>query len=254
MGTGKDRSSRTVKAIGRQAVKSGLGRGVIRTGGRVGARMSARGVQVISNLLRSSSRVYSLTVLRGTMRVLMGNIITAVITLIVFTLFDAIFLIRKERSVKQFLVNILSNIWVIFWGTVFFVLVEGSVKHMMGAQGTLTAIVSFIAGFVISVAVCVVAGILFDKAMDRVYVSDTTQMTNMIASEYETARTVCGLDERESDKLLKGLEDILNPKVLRRMFRSSDRQAFAKDLLNQAAANTAVDIKVYNQSINACEV
>ena len=92
MHTKKNNRSRTTKALGRQALKSGLGKGIIRTGGRVGARMSEQGVKVVANLLRSGSRVYSLSILRGAMRALMGQVITAFITLVLFTLFDLFFL------------------------------------------------------------------------------------------------------------------------------------------------------------------
>lgn len=247
MHTKKNNSSRTTKALGRQALKSGLGKGIIRTGGRVGARMSEQGVKVVANLLRSGSRVYSLSILRGAMRALMGQVITAFITLVLFTLFDLFFLIRKERSIKQFLVNILSNVWVIFWGTLFFGLSEQAVIGLLGKDHKFAGILSFALAFAVSVAVCVAAGFIFDKAVSGVFKSDTDNMLEIIASEYEDMRTAAGLGTDDTGKILKTLEESITPGLIRKMFRSDDRQEFAKDLLNKAVESSGIDIQGYNQ-------
>ena len=112
------------KTAGRQVLKSSIGKGIVRSGGRATARVGARSARVLANVLRSGSRMYSVTILRSLMRALMANVITAVITLALFTLYDVIIWLRKERTGRQLLVNLISNIWVITWGTIAFFLWE----------------------------------------------------------------------------------------------------------------------------------
>ena len=50
------------KTAGRQVIKSGIGKGIVRSGGRVGARMGARSARVLANVLRSGARMYSVTI------------------------------------------------------------------------------------------------------------------------------------------------------------------------------------------------
>lgn len=123
------------KTTGRQVIKSGIGKGLVRSGGRVSARMGARSARVLANIFRSGSRMYSVTILRSLMRALMANVITAVITLAVFTLYDVIIWLRKERTGRQLIANFISNIWVITWGTIAFFVWELAAKSLLGETG-----------------------------------------------------------------------------------------------------------------------
>ena len=143
------------KTAGRQALKSSIGKGIVRSGGRSAARVSARSTRVLANVLRSGSRMYSVTILRSLMRALMANVITAVVTLGLFTLYDVIIWLRKERTGRQVLVNFISNIWVITWGTIAFFLWELAAKSLLGDTGLLAEIGGFITGFIVSILVCI---------------------------------------------------------------------------------------------------
>ena len=83
------------KTAGRQVLKSSIGKGMVRSGGRATARVGARSARVLANVLRSGSRMYSVTILRSLMRALMANVITAVVTLGLFTLYDVVIWLRK---------------------------------------------------------------------------------------------------------------------------------------------------------------
>lgn len=190
---------------------------------------------VLVNLLRAESRVAVLAVLRGVTRVLMANLITAVITLIAFTLYDSIFFFRRERSGKQFLVNLLSNIWVIFCGTGVFIIWELAASPLFG-EDFWSGVLNFVLGFALSVIICLVAGFAFDKVVSKFYMSDTDRMLAIIGEEYERTRMEKDLEREDARALLGSIEDLITPKVIRRMFRSEDRSKFAQELITEAEA------------------
>lgn len=227
--------SRPARAVGRQTIKSSIGRGVARTGGRLVSNLSRRSAMVLVNLLRAESRVAVLAVLRGVTRVLMANLITAVITLIAFTLYDSIFFFRRERSGKQFLVNLLSNIWVISCGTGVFIIWELAASPLFG-EDFWSGVLNFVLGFALSVIICLVAGFAFDKLVSKFYMSDTDRMLAIIGEEYERTRMEKDLEREDARALLGSIEDLITPKVIRRMFRSEDRSKFAQELITEAEA------------------
>ncbi len=226
---------RPARAVGRQTIKSSIGRGVARTGGRLVSNLSRRSAMVLVNLLRAESRVAVLAVLRGVTRVLMANLITAVITLVAFTLYDSIFFFRRERSGKQFLVNLLSNIWVISCGTGVFIIWEIAASPLFG-EDFWSGVLNFVLGFALSVIICLVAGFAFDKVVSKFYMSDTDRMLAIIGEEYERTRMEKDLEREDARALLGSIEDLITPKVIRRMFRSEDRSKFAQELITEAEA------------------
>ncbi len=226
---------RPARAVGRQTIKSSIGRGVARTGGRLVSNLSRRSAMVLVNLLRAESRVAVLAVLRGVTRVLMANLITAVITLVAFTLYDSIFFFRRERSGKQFLVNLLSNIWVISCGTGVFIIWELAASPLFG-EDFWSGVLNFVLGFALSVIICLVAGFAFDKVVSKFYMSDTDRMLAIIGEEYERTRMEKDLEREDARALLGSIEDLITPKVIRRMFRSEDRSKFAQELITKAEA------------------
>ena len=219
------------RTAGRQAIKSGIGKGFVRSGGRVSARLGARGARVLANVFRSSSRMYSLTIIRSLMRALMANIITAVITLAVFTLYDVVIWIRKERTGKQLLVNFISNIWVITWGTAAFFLWELAAKSLLGDTGLLAEIGGFITGFIVSILACIVAGKVFDKVSSRYYMSDSERMLEILGIEYERVKLENNLNREQSRRLLDEIEKSITPKTIKKMIRSGNPEKYATDLI-----------------------
>ena len=219
------------KTAGRQVIKSGIGKGIVRSGGRVGARMGARSARVLANVLRSGSRMYSVTILRSLMRALMANVITAVITLGVFTLYDVIIWLRKERTGRQLLVNFISNIWVITWGTIAFFLWELAAKSLLGETGMLAEVGGFVTGFIVSMLACIVMGKVFDRVSSRYYVSDSERMLEILGAEYERVKLENGLDHDQSQHLLSEIEKAISPKTIKLMIKSGDPEKYAADLI-----------------------
>ena len=219
------------KTAGRQVLKSGIGKGIVRSGGRATARMGARSARVLANVLRSGSRMYSVTILRSLMRALMANVITAVITLGVFTLYDVIIWLRKERTARQLLVNFISNIWVITWGTIAFFLWELAAKSLLGDTGLLAEVGGFITGFIVSMLFCIVMGKVFDKVSSKYYISDSERMLEILGAEYERVKFEIGLDHDQSRKLLEEIEKKVTPKTVKQMIRSGDPEKYATELI-----------------------
>ena len=219
------------KTAGRQVLKSSIGKGIVRSGGRATARVGARSARVLANVLRSGSRMYSVTILRSLMRALMANVITAVITLALFTLYDVIIWLRKERTSRQLLVNFISNIWVITWGTIAFFLWELAAKSLLGDTGLLAEIGGFVTGFIVSMLFCIVMGKVFDKVSSKYYISDSERMLEILGTEYERVKFEKGLDHDQSRKLLEEIEKKVTPKTIKQMIKSGDPEKYATDLI-----------------------
>ena len=219
------------KTAGRQVLKSSIGKGIVRSGGKATARVGARSARVLANVLRSGSRMYSVTILRSLMRALMANVITAVITLVLFTLYDVIIWLRKERTSRQLLVNFISNIWVITWGTIAFFLWELAAKSLLGDTGLLAEIGGFVTGFIVSMLFCIVMGKAFDKVSSKYYISDSERMLEILGTEYERVKFEKGLDHDQSRKLLEEIEKKVTPKTIKQMIKSGDPEKYATDLI-----------------------
>lgn len=219
------------RTAGRQVIKSGIGKGLVRSGGRVSARMGARGARVLANVFRSGSRMYSVTILRSLMRALMANVITAVITLALFTLYDVIIWLRKERTGRQLIANLISNIWVITWGTAAFFVWELAAKSLLGDTGMLAEIGGFITGFIVSILACIVMGKVFDKVSSKYYISDSERMLGILGAEYERVRLAKDLNHEQSRRLLSGIEEAITPKTIKQMIKSGDPEKYATDLI-----------------------
>ena len=219
------------KTAGRQVLKSSIGKGIVRSGGKATARVGARSARVLANVLRSGSRMYSVTILRSLMRALMANVITAVITLALFTLYDVIIWLRKERTSRQLLVNFISNIWVISWGTIAFFLWELAAKSLLGDTGLLAEIGGFVTGFIVSMLFCIVMGKVCDKVSSKYYISDSERMLEILGTEYERVKFEKGLDHDQSRKLLEEIEKKITPKTIKQMIKSGDPEKYATDLI-----------------------
>ena len=193
--------------------------------------MGARSARVLANVLRSGSRMYSVTIIRSLMRALMANVITAVVTLGVFTLYDVIIWLRKERTARQLLVNFISNIWVITWGTIAFFLWELAAKSLLGDEGLIAEIGGFVTGFIVSMLVCIVMGRVFDNISSRFYTSDNDRMLEILGAEYERVKLENGLDHDRSKQLLSEIEKVITPKTIKQMIKSGDPEKYATDLI-----------------------
>ena len=193
--------------------------------------MGARSARVLANVLRSGSRMYSVTIIRSLMRALMANVITAVVTLGVFTLYDVIIWLRKERTARQLLVNFISNIWVITWGTIAFFLWELAAKSLLGDEGLLAEIGGFVTGFIVSMLVCIVMGRVFDNISSRFYTSDNDRMLEILGAEYERIKLEYRLDHDRSKQLLSEIEKVITPKTIKQMIKSGDPEKYATDLI-----------------------
>ena len=161
----------------------------------------------------------------------MANVITAVVTLGLFTLYDVFIWLRKERTGRQVLVNFISNMWVITWGTLAFFLWELAAKSLLGDTGLLAEIGGFITGFIVSILVCIVTGKLFDKVASRYYVSDSERMLEILGAEYERVKLGNGLDHEQSAHLLNEIEKVTTPKTVKNMIKSGDPEKYATDLI-----------------------
>ena len=88
----------------------------------------------------------------------------------------------------------------------------------------------------LSVIICLVVGFAFDKVVSKFYMSDTDRMLAIIGEEYERTRMEKDLEREDARALLGSIEDLITPKVIRRMFRSEDRSKFAQELITEAEA------------------
>ena len=161
----------------------------------------------------------------------MANVITAVITLAVFTLYDVIIWLRKERTARQLLVNFISNIWVITWGTIAFFLWELAAKSLLGETGVLAEVGGFVTGFIVSMLACIVMGKLFDRVSSKYYMSDSERMPEILGCEYERVKLENKLDHDQSQRLLGEIEKAISPKTIKLMIKSGDPEKYAADLI-----------------------
>lgn len=169
--------------------------------------------------------IYGAAAMKSAAKLLRGNIITGALTVAVLSVGDIANIFSGRISGKQLLKNVLNTT-----GTV-----AGGTGGWVGGAAIGTAILPGVGTVVGGIVGSLVGGSLAGKATEKVTSligeDDADQMVSILQKEFETLANDYLLNAKEAEKCVDLLSEKLDGKTLKDMYASSNRSAFASDLL-----------------------
>ena len=186
------------------------------------ARMAApKAAQVLYNALRVGPRV----ILRSAFELLRANTITRVLSAVVLLSIDTAALMRKRISKKQYFINITLAMMLLVGGTAGWYLGNNAVALVI-AEGLA---ISIAAGIVGAGLLGAALGIMWEKVIGLFIKDDTADMLDICNRVFCELAAEYGLSEEEANEAVYMIT--INIEAIRRMYASSDKEAFAGNLI-----------------------
>lgn len=211
-----------------QLSKAGLNSALVGSSELIAKAMGPKASAVIINAFRGSAgNIYGAAAMKSFAKLLRGNAITAVITISVLSSFDVANIFKGKISGKQLFKNVTNTTATTLGG------IGGWVAGSWVAGQVLVPIpvLGGLCGLAGSVIVGSAAGKVSSAVTDRFIEDDAEEMVRIIEKVFGELANDYLLNQKEAEKCVDRLREILDGKKLKDMFASSDRRMFARDML-----------------------
>lgn len=215
-----------------QLSKAGLNSALVSSSEAVVAFMGPKASAMLVNAFRSGTNIYGAAAMKSAAKMLRGNAITGVVSVVVLSSVDVVNIFKGRISGKQLFKNVAGTTATVAGGTAGWVggatagAAIGSVVPIIG-----TAVGGFVGGLLGSFA----AGAASSKAANAVLGAfiedDADEMVRIIEKVFTQLAEDYLLSQKEAERIVDSLKDELTGSTLKDMFASSDRKAFARKLL-----------------------
>lgn len=185
--------------------------------------------------------------MKNASKLLRGNIITAGVSMIVLSSVDVANIFNGKISGKQLFKNLTNTAGSIAGGTAGWAGGAATGATIGSAiPGIGTAVGATVGGIIGSIGGGVAASKVTDTVVGSFIEDDAEEMIRIIQKEFQKLSSEYLLNKVEAEKVVDRLQDKLNGKILKEMFASSDRQAFARDLLKPLIEKVVLKRKYIN--------
>lgn len=216
-----------------QLVKSGFNSALVGTTDTLVAFMGPKASAILVNAFRDGNRaIYGAAAMKSASKILRGNIITAGVSMIVLSSVDVANIFNGKISGKQLFKNLTNTAGSIVGGTAGWTAGAAAGATIGSAIPVIgTAIGAMVGGIIGSVGGGVTASKVTDTVVGSFIEDDAEEMIQIMQKEFQKLSSEYLLNKVETEKVVDKLQDKLDGKMLKEMFASSDRQAFARNLL-----------------------
>ena len=216
-----------------QLVKSGFNSALVGTTDTLVAFMGPKASAILVNAFRDGNRaIYGAAAMKSASKILRGNIITAGVSMIVLSSVDVANIFNGKISGKQLFKNLTNTAGSIVGGTAGWTAGAAAGATIGSAIPVIgTAIGAMVGGIIGSVGGGVTASKVTDTVVGSFIEDDAEEMIQIMQKEFQKLSSEYLLNKVEAEKVVDKLQDKLDGKMLKEMFASSDRQAFARNLL-----------------------
>lgn len=212
--------------VASQLSKAGLNSALVGSSEVIVRFMGPKASAVLINAFRSGGRsIYGSAAMKSAAKLLRGNAITAGVTVIVLSSFDVANIFRGRISGKQMFKNLVNTATTVAGGT------GGWLGGAAIGSTILPGVGTFVGGLIGAVAVGGVAGKATDAVLGNFIEEDAEEMVKIIQEEFEKLANEYLLNQKEVEKSVDKLSDILDGILLKDMFASSDRRVYAREML-----------------------
>lgn len=208
-----------------QLSKAGLNSALVGSSEAIVDFMGSKASAVLINAFRSGSNIYGAAAMKSAAKLLRGNAITAGVTVVVLSSFDIANIFRGRISGKQLFKNLTNTATTVAGGT------GGWLGGAALGSAILPGVGTIVGGLVGSIAAGAAAGKATDAILGSFIEDDADAMVKIIQDEFEVLAQDYLLNQKEAEKSVDKLGDILDGKLLKDMFASNDRKEFAQNML-----------------------
>ena len=211
--------------IASQLSKAGLNSALVGSSEAIVSFMGPKASAVLVNAFRSGSNIYGAAAMKSAAKLLRGNVITSSVTVVLLSSVDIANIFRGRISGKQLFKNLAGTATTVAGGTGGWL--GGSAVGSMVFPGFGT----IVGGLIGSVIGGAAAGKATDTVLGSFIEDDADEMIRIIQKEFEDLAQDYLLNQKEAEKSVDKLSNILDGKMLKDMYASSDRSEYARNLL-----------------------
>ena len=211
--------------IASQLSKAGLNSALVGSSEAIVSFMGPKASAILVNAFRSGSNIYGAAAMKSAAKLLRGNVITAGVTVVILSSVDIADIFRGRISGKQLFKNMANATTTVAGGTGGWL--GGSAVGSMILPGP-GAIVGGVIGSVLAGGA---AGKATDTVLKTFIEDDADEMVKIIQNEFESLARDYLLNQKEAEKTVDALRDMLDGKKLKDMYASSDRSQYARNIL-----------------------
>lgn len=208
-----------------QLCKAGLNSALVGSSEAIVALMGPKASAVLINAFRSGSNLYGAAAMKSAAKLLRGNSVTAGVTVVVLSSFDIVNIFRGRISGKQLFKNFVNTTTQVVGGT------GGWLSGAAIGSAILPGVGTVIGGLIGSIGMGSAAGKVSNKVLGKFIEDDADEMVEIIKKVFEKLAGEYLLSQKEAENSVDQLEYMLDGKILKDMFASSNRKTFAKHLL-----------------------
>lgn len=228
-----------VSVVSSQLSKSALSQAMIPTSKAIVNALGTKAAAVFVNAFRpAGAAIYGAAAKQAAQKLLRGNTITAVISLVVFTVPDIVDAFRGRISVKQLLKNTATTAGGIAGGA------GGAWAGAAAGTAIFPGVGTVIGGIIGGLAGGIGGSAGVDAIADLIAEDDAYEMMDIVASVYSTVAEEYLLSADEGERVSVLLQRKIDGYFLKEMYASKNRQKVARDLIEPMIAEEAANREV----------
>lgn len=209
-----------------QLSKVGLNSALVGSSEAIVSIMGPKASAILINAFRTGAKpIYGAAAMKSAAKLLRGNAITAGVTFVVLSSVDVANIFRGRISGKQLFKNMAGTAATVGGGT------GGWIAGAAAGSAILPGVGTVIGGIVGSIVGGSAAGKATNAVVGAFIEDDADEMVKIIQDVFIDMASEYLLSNKEAEKSVDKLQDILDGKMLKNMFASDDRRQFARDML-----------------------
>ena len=187
--------------------------------------MGPKASAILINSFRQGSNIYGAAAMKSAAKLLRGNVITAGVTVVVLSSFDVANIFRGRISGKQLFKNLANTTSTVGGGTAGWLCGAAIGSVIVPGAGAI------VGGLIGSIAAGAGAGKVSNAVLGSFIEDDADEMVRIIQKGFEELAVDYLLSQKEAEKSVDRLGEILDGKMLKDMFASKNRKEYARKLL-----------------------
>lgn len=209
-----------------QLSKAGLNSALVGSSEAIVSVMGPKASAVLINAFRTGAKpIYGAAAMKSAAKLLRGNAVTAGVTFVVLSSFDVVNIFRGRISGRQLLKNMATTAATVGGGT------GGWIAGATVGSAILPGVGSVIGGIAGSLVAGAISGKATESVIGAFVEDDADEMVKIIQDVFTDLASEYLLSNKEAEKSVDKLQDILDGKMLKNMYASKDKKQFARNLL-----------------------
>lgn len=221
-----------------QLSRAGLNSALVGSSEAIVGLMGPKASAMLVNAFRSGGNIYGAAAMKSAAKMLRGNAITGMVSVVVLSSFDVANIFRGRISGSQLFKNVANTASTVAGGTAGWVggaTVGATIGSAIPIVGT--AIGGVVGGILGSFAGGAVAGKVSGAVLDELIEDDANKMIVIIEKVFTQLAEDYLLNKKEAENIIDKLKDKLTGGLLKDMFASPSKKTFAKNLLEPLVEN-----------------